>query len=117
MFYRLAADFAVLIHLLWIIFLIVGAFIDRRYGAVMVIHISGLAFSIVMQIFGWYCPLTYLELWLRQQHTPSLTYSGSFIVHYMEKLVYFELSPLIIFVLTLILVAVSAYVYSKRKAR
>ena len=117
MFYRLAADFAVLIHLLWIIFLMVGAFIGRRYHTVKVIHISGLAFSIVMQIFGWYCPLTYLELWLRQQHNPSLTYSGSFIVHYMEKLVYFELSPLIIFVLTLILVAVSAYVYSKRKAR
>ena len=53
MFYRLAADFAVLIHFLWIVFLIVGALIGRRYHAVKVIHISGLTFSIVMQIFGW----------------------------------------------------------------
>jgi len=52
MLYRLAADFAVLIHFLWIVFLIVGAFIGRRYRSVKVIHISGLFFSIVMQIFG-----------------------------------------------------------------
>jgi hypothetical protein len=117
MLYRLAADFAVLIHFLWIIFLILGAFIGRRYRSVKVIHISGLFFSIVMQIFGWYCPLTYLELWLRQKHDPSLTYSGSFIVHYIEKLVYFELSPLIIFVLTLILAVLNGYVYFKRRER
>ena len=117
MFYRLAADFAVFIHFLWIVFLLVGAFIGRRYHAIKVIHISGLIFSIVMQIFGWYCPLTYLELWLRQKHDPSVTYSGSFIVHYIGEIVYLELSPLIIFVLTLILAMITGYIYSKRGFR
>ncbi len=117
MFYKLAADFAVLIHFLWIVFLIFGAFIGKRYLAVKIFHIAGLGFAVIIQILGWYCPLTYLEVWLRQRHNPLLTYSGSFIVYYMEKLIYIELSPTIIFVLTLILIPISTYLYSVRKGK
>ncbi len=114
MLYRLAADGVVLVHFLWIVFLIIGAFIGRKYQAVKIFHITGLCFAVIMQIFGWYCPLTYLEIWLRQKHDPSLSYSGSFIIHYIEKIVYIELSPWIIFILTLILVSISAYLYFVR---
>ncbi|MEW6214461.1 MAG: DUF2784 domain-containing protein [Nitrospirota bacterium] len=117
MFYRLAADFVVLIHFLWIVFLIFGVFIGKNYRAVKIFHIAGLGFAITMQIFGWYCPLTHLEIWLRQKHDPSLSYSGSFIIHYIEKLIYIELSPWIIFVLTLFLVSISAYLYYVRSKR
>lgn len=111
MFFKISADFVVLIHFLWILFLIFGAFIGRKYIAIKIIHIAGLGFSIIMQIFGWYCPLTYLEIWLRQKHDPSITYTGSFIIHYVEKIVYIELSPLFIFILTVVLVSVSGYIY------
>lgn len=114
MLYRLAADGVVLVHFLWIVFLIIGAFIGRKYQAVKIFHIIGLCFAVIMQFFGWYCPLTYLEIWLRQKHDPSLSYSGSFIIHYIEKIVYIELSPWIIFILTLILVSISAYLYFVR---
>ncbi len=117
MFYKLAADFVVLIHFLWIIFLIFGALIGRRYPRVKMLHVGGLGFAVVMQLFGWYCPLTYLEAWLRQRHNPLLIYHGSFIIHYIEKTVYIELPPWIVFVLTLILIAASAYIYLKRKER
>jgi uncharacterized membrane protein len=112
----LAADFVVLVHFLWIIFLIFGVFIGRKYRAIKIFHIAGLGFSVVMQILGWYCPLTYLEIWLRQKHAPLLSYSGSFIVYYMEKLIYIKIAPWIIFVLTLILISITAYIYyGKRK--
>jgi hypothetical protein len=114
MLYRLAADGVVLVHFLWIVFLIIGAFIGKKYRTVKIFHITGLCFAVIMQIFGWYCPLTYLEIWLRQKHDPSLSYSGSFIIHYIEKIVYIELSPWIIFILTLILVSISAYLYFVR---
>ncbi|MEW6416549.1 MAG: DUF2784 domain-containing protein [Nitrospirota bacterium] len=117
MFYRVAADFVVLIHFLWIVFLIFGAFIGKKYRAVKIFHIAGLGFAVIMQIFGWYCPLTYLEIWLRQRHAPLLTYSGSFIVYYVEKLIYIELAPWIIFILTLFLVSISAYIYASRKEK
>jgi len=114
MFYESAADFVVLIHFLWIVFLIFGAFVGKRHPIVKSVHISGLVFSVIMQIFGWYCPLTHLEVWLRQKQNPLLSYKGSFIIHYIEKIVYLELSPVIIFVLTVVLVSVSAYVYHGR---
>jgi len=98
-------------------FLLFGAFIGKRLRAVKFIHIAGLIFAVIIQIFGWYCPLTHFEFWLRQKHDPLLTYRGSFIIHYIEKIVYLELTPGIIFVLTLILISVSAFVYTKDKRR
>lgn len=115
MFYRVAADFVVLIHFLWIVFLIFGAFIGRKRRVLKIFHIAGLGFAVLIQIFEWYCPLTYLEIWLRKRYEPSLTYSGSFIIYYVEKLVYIDLSRGMIFVLTLVLVSVSAYFYLKRE--
>jgi hypothetical protein len=113
--YAVAADFVVLVHFLWIVFLIFGAFIGTKYRLIKIIHLTGLGFAIVMQIFGWYCPLTHVEIWLRQKYNPALTYRGSFLIHYVERIVYIELSPVIIFVLTLFLVAATGYIYSNRK--
>jgi hypothetical protein len=115
MFYKLAADSVILIHLLWIIFLIFGVFLGKKFRTVKIFHIAGLGFAVIMQIFGWYCPLTYLEIWLRQRHDPLLTYSNSFIIHYAEKIIYIDLSPGIIWVLTVLLVSISAYIYLRRK--
>jgi len=115
MFFKSAADFVVLIHFLWILFLIFGAFVGRKHRALKIFHIAGLGFAVVMQIFGWYCPLTHLEIWLRKRHDPSLAQHGSFIIHYVEKIVYIELSLAIIFVLTLILVVVNGYIYFRSK--
>ncbi len=116
MFYKIAADFVVILHFLWIVFLIFGVFIGRN-KIIKYLHIGGLGFAIIIQIFGWYCPLTYLEVWLRQRHNPSIKYTGSFIIHYVEKIVYIELSPVIIFVLTLILISMSAYIYLRRREK
>jgi uncharacterized membrane protein len=80
-----------------------------------IFHIAGLLFAVILQIFGWYCPLTYIEIWLREKHDPSITYKGSFIIHYVEKLVYIDLTREMIVVLTLVLVSVSAYLYLKRE--
>ncbi len=113
MLYRIMADGVVFVHFFWILFLIAGAYWGRKDQAVMVIQGAGLLFSIIMQIFGWYCPLTHLEVWLRSKQDPVHTYPGSFIAHYAEKLIYLEISPLIISALTVILVGVNVFVYWK----
>ena len=115
MLYKILADFVVLVHFCWIIFLIAGVFLGRGYRHVRIFHIAGLLFAVLLQVFGWYCPLTYVEIWLREKHDPSITYKGSFIIHYVEKLVYVELTREIVFVLTLMLVAVSAFVHLKKR--
>jgi len=116
--YGIFADVTVFVHFLWILFLIFGGYLGIRYTFAKIIHISGLAFALVIQIFGWYCPLTHLELWLRERHEPDLPYSGSFIIHYLEKIIYIELSPILIFVLTILLFGFNAWLYSgKRRDR
>ena len=74
-------------------------------------HIGGIAFAFIIQIFSWYCPLTYLEVWLRRMHDPSRSYDGSFIMHYVEKFVYIDLPPNAILVMTIFLAFISALLY------
>jgi predicted branched-subunit amino acid permease len=115
MFYLIAADFVVFLHFLWIVFLVIGAFIGRRYKWIKRLHVTGLAFAIVMQFFNWYCPLTYLEVWLRKKQDPSFGYSGSYIIYYLEKIVYLELPPKVILIMTVILILLSAWIYLHKK--
>jgi hypothetical protein len=71
----------------------------------------------VIQIFGWYCPFTHLEIWLRNRHDPGLSYTGSFIINYVEKVVYLDVSFNLIFVLTIILIVVNLIIYGRRKVK
>lgn len=109
--YKISADIIVLLHFLWIMFLIFGVFIGRRYRWVKVFHIAGMGFAIIIQVLGWYCPLTHLEIRLRQMHDPSNSYSGSFIINYLQKIIYIELSGKIILAATIFLVLISALIY------
>ena len=115
MVYKVLADIVVFVHFLWILFLIFGVFLGIRNQKVRVIHISALAFAIIIQVFNWYCPLTYLEAWLRAKHDPTLSYSGPFVIHYVEKIVYIELPPYLIFVLSIFLGGISSWLYLRRK--
>ena len=111
--YKVLADIVVCVHFLWILFLIFGVLGGIRNQKVKVIHISALAFAIVIQVLNWYCPLTHLEAWLRAKHDPTLSYTGSFITHYVEKIVYIELPPSLIFVLSIFLGGISSWLYLK----
>jgi hypothetical protein len=117
MVYKVLIDIVVFVHFLWILFLIFGVFWGIRNQKVKLIHISGLAFAIILQAFNWYCPLTHLETWLRAKHDPTLSYSGSFITHYVEKIVYIELPPSLIFILSIFLAGISSWLYLKGKKR
>ena len=113
--FKVLADITVLVHLFWILFLIFGAFLGLYRRVFKIIHVSGLVFAIVIQIFGWYCPLTYLEIWLRYKHDPALSYSGSFIITYVEKLVYLQISRTSILIATVILIGMNILVYIRKK--
>ena len=105
----------VLIHFLWILFLIFGALLGVRNKTTRFIHLSGLFFAILIQIFGWYCPLTHLEFYLRSRHDPTIRYTGSFIVYYMERVVYLEIPQTGILLATIGLVAFNLWVYLRKR--
>lgn len=111
--YPALADIVVLIHLFWILFLITGVYWGRRYPAAGIVHLTGLGFAVVSQVFGWYCPLTLLELWLREHQVQAASYPGSFIAYYTEKLVYIRLSPAAVGMLTAALVGLTVWIYMR----
>ena len=107
-----AADAVVVLHLLWIVFLILGALPGRRWAWVKWTHLASLAFSIALQAFGWICPLTYLEVWLRRLGGAQ-PYEGTFIRHYVEQIVYAEIPRAALLAGTLIVVALSLWQYRR----
>ncbi len=112
MLFRVLADIIILVHLLWILFLIGGAYWGRKNGVVILVQGTGLIFAVTSQILGWYCPLTHLEVWLREKQGTAQVYPGSFIAHYAERLVYVDISPAIIFVSTIVLIIVNMWIYT-----
>ena len=116
MILKILADIVVLTHFLWILLLFFGAFLGRRNKALKIFHLSGLSFAFVIQIFDWYCPLTYLEIWLRSKHDPGLIYAGSFIIHYVEGIVYMELSHYLVLIFTIFLIGFNIWFYLKKGA-
>jgi hypothetical protein len=115
MAYKILADMVVLIHLIWIVFLFFGAIWGIKNKGIMIFHISSLVFVLPIQIFDWYCPLTHLEVWLRSKHDAAISYTGSFIIHYVERIVYIELSRHLILILTLFLCGFNAWFYLRRR--
>lgn len=110
-----AADALVVLHLLWIVFLILGAIPGSRWRWVKWTHIAALAFSIALQTFGWICPLTHLEVWLRTLGGAQ-PYEGTFIRHYVEQIVYAEIPSGALLIGTLIVVALSLWLYLRPRS-
>lgn len=108
--YNALADAVVVLHLLWIVFLVLGAIPGSRWAWVKWTHLGALAFSIALQIFHWVCPLTHLEVWLRRRGGGA-AYADTFIGHYIERLVYAELPPWALLFVTIVIVVVSLWVY------
>lgn len=106
------ADAVVVLHLFWIVFLILGALPGSRWSWVKWTHLAALAFSIALQGFGWICPLTHLEVWLRSSGGAQ-PYEGTFIRHYAEQLVYAEIPRGALLAGTLMVVALSLWLYRR----
>ncbi|MFH1009739.1 MAG: DUF2784 domain-containing protein [bacterium] len=111
MSYKIAADIVVGIHLLWILFIILGALPGRRWLSVRLLHLGSIIFSLMLQSFGWIYPLTHLEVWLRHQQAKMLGYSSGFIAHYLERIIYLDVSPIDILIGTVVVILFSLFLY------
>ncbi len=114
MLYGILADIVVFVHFLWILFLIFGGLIGIRIRMVKTAHVAGLIFAAVIQVTGWYCPLTDLEVWLRSRQSAGAAYGGSFIIHYIEKIIYVQVPGGIILFLTILLCLFNGWLYFTR---
>ena len=87
LFFRIAADGLVVIHLVFILFVIMGGLMLFRWPWMIWIHVPTAVWGGLVELFGAPCPLTPLENHLRQAgHAEA--YSGGFIDHYIMPIVY-----------------------------
>jgi hypothetical protein len=91
MTYKILADITIIIHFLWILFLIFGILFAIKGSKIAFLHIGGLIFSFLLNIFGWYCPLTHLENYLHSASHLGAYYAGSFITNYLNLIIYLDL--------------------------
>ena len=116
----LLGDAVIILHFLWILFILFGLLIGIKYGRLIPLHLGGLVFTLILNIGGWFCPLTYLENYLYGLYNPRLTYPGSFIGQYLQELIYLDIEEAWLRIGAVIWVAINlgGYVllFRKRKA-
>jgi len=100
--FTLAADFVLFLHVLVIIFNVFGLvliFIGNvlswhwiRNPWFRLIHLFMIFVVVLLSWLNFICPLTSIEMALRTR-AGDTTYSGSFISHWLESILYYQASP------------------------
>ena len=83
----LLAELIVILHLLFIVFAMFGGLLVIKWPRLVWLHIPVVAWGALTEFLGLICPLTPLEIWLRQQAGVD-SYQGGFISHYLVPLIY-----------------------------
>jgi len=81
------ADIVVLVHFLFIVFVLVGGILLLRWPRLVWLHLPAIIWGVFIEVSGWICPLTPLENYLRAIDGNG-EYHGGFIAHYLLPLIY-----------------------------
>jgi hypothetical protein len=87
MLYHLMADLVFVVHLAFIIFVIVGAFLVWRWHWVFIPHFVAVIWGLAIEFLNAPCPLTPLEQVLLRKAGEE-GYSGGFVEHYIVPIIY-----------------------------
>src|SRR5512136_2373288 len=92
MFYPIAADIVIVIHFIWIAFVILGfpVLLWLNSARWRLIHLAAVIWMVLMQLTRSICPLTHLEAWIKSEGQGAEVYSGKFIIETMERLIYVD---------------------------
>jgi hypothetical protein len=100
--FLLAADALLLLHVLFVAFVVIGLLLifagkARRWPWVRnrwfrVLHLLAISVVVIQSWFGMICPLTTLEMAFRSRAGDS-QYVGSFMVHWLETILYYQAPP------------------------
>lgn len=97
--YQLLADIVLTLHTLVVVFVIGGLVLIvwgnlRAWSWVNTLgfrgaHLAAIAVVVAESWIGLVCPLTALEVWLREK-AGAATYAGGFIEHWLQRLLYYD---------------------------
>ena len=97
--YLLAADAVLLLHVLFVAFVVTGLVLILagkllswawvRNWWFRVIHLTAIGVVVLQSWLGVICPLTKLEMYLRGKAGDAM-YAGSFVAHWLESILYYR---------------------------
>ena len=85
--YEFLANLTLVIHLIFILFVVFGGLFFFIFSKIVYIHLPALIWGIYIELTGSTCPLTHLENWFLDKGELS-TYSSSFIQNYLLPIIY-----------------------------
>lgn len=97
--YQLLANVVLSVHVAFVAF-VIGGLVLIISGNLLgwwwvnvlwfrLVHLTAIASVVAESWVGVFCPLTSLEVWLRARARES-TYAGSFIEHWLQRILYYE---------------------------
>ena len=111
--YSALAVCVLLLHALFIVWVVFGAFVTRSRPILRWLHIASLLWGILTELTPWPCPLTVLENWLESKAGVE-PYQGGFLLHYMDQLVYPDISATVLTVAGVLVCALNLALYARQ---
>ena len=87
MLYRFLADILVVLHLIFVLFVVAGGLLVIRRPWIALLHLPVAAWGAFVELSGRICPLTPLEVRFRALGGEA-GYSGGFVEHYLLPVLY-----------------------------
>lgn len=85
--YGILADTVVILHLLFVLFVVLGGWWVAYRPRIAWLHVPAFLWGAGVELAGGMCPLTPLELWLRRAAGEE-AYTGGFVEHYLLAVLY-----------------------------
>lgn len=83
----LLADAVVVLHFAFVVFVVSGGLLVLRWPRAAWVHVPSAAWGATVALAGRVCPLTPLEVWLRER-AGEAAYGGDFVDRYVIPLLY-----------------------------
>lgn len=111
MIFSFLADLTVLVHFLFVVFVVCGGAAVLRRPRLAWLHLPAAVWGVLIEFKGWVCPLTYVENHFRRLGGEA-GYGGSFVGQYLHPLLYpLGLTPRFQVYMGLGVLAINAVVY------
>ena len=111
--YSALAVLVLFMHALFIVWVIFGALLARSRPTLRGLHIASLIWGVLTEVLPWPCPLTVLENWLKGGAGIEL-YQGGFLLHYLDKLVYPDISATMLTIAAAIICVLNLAFYARQ---
>lgn len=111
--YSALAVCVLVLHAVFILWVVFGALVTRSRPVLHRLHIASLVWGILSELTSWPCPLTELENWFEAKAGVH-PYQGGFLLHYMDKLVYPDISTTTLTVAGVIVCVFNLIMYGRR---